>query len=79
MTLHNENLCHPYCSPGIIKVMNTRRMIWAELVARMTVAYKVGVEKPQGKKRLLGRSRIRWEDSSQMDRSRMEIWYINIQ
>jgi len=60
MTLHNENLCHPYCSPGTIKVMKSRRMRWAEHVARMTVAYKVEVEKPEGKKRLLGRCRIPW-------------------
>ena len=44
--------------------MKSRRMRWAEPVARMTVAYKIGVEKPEGKKRLLGRSRIRWEDST---------------
>jgi len=60
MKLHNEKFCHPYFSPGIIKVMKSRMMRWAELVARMAVAYKVGVEKPEGKKRLLGRSRIRW-------------------
>jgi len=58
--------------------MKSRMMIWAELAARMTVAYKVGVEKPEGKKRLLGRSRIPWEDSSQMDHNRMKIWCINI-
>jgi hypothetical protein len=36
--------------------MKARRMRWAELVARMTAAYKV-VEKPEGK-RPVGRSRI---------------------
>jgi hypothetical protein len=50
--------------------MNSRRMRWAELVARMTIANKVGVEKPEGKKR----PRIRWEDSSQMDHNTMKIW-----
>jgi hypothetical protein len=54
--------------------MKSRRMKWAEHVARMTVAYKVEVEKPEGKKRLLGRCRVRWEDGSQMDHNRMKIW-----
>lgn len=74
MTLHYGKLCHPYCSPGTIKVIKSRRMRWTELVARTTVAYRVGVEKPGSKKRLLGRSRIRWEDSSQVDHNRMNIW-----
>jgi hypothetical protein len=52
--------------------MKARRVRWAELVARMTAAYTVGVEKPEGKKRLLGRSRIRCEDSSQMDHHRIK-------
>ena len=72
MALRN-NLCHPYCSPSIIRVMTASRMRWTELVVRMTAAYEVKVEKPEGK-RLLGRCRMRWEDSSQMDHSRMKIW-----
>jgi hypothetical protein len=74
MTLHDENICYSYCSPSIIRAMKSRTMRWAKLVARMTVAYKVGVEKPESKKILLCRSRIRWEDSSQMDHKRMKIW-----
>jgi hypothetical protein len=33
--LHNEELNDPYSSPNIIRVMNSRRMRWAEHVARM--------------------------------------------
>jgi hypothetical protein len=42
-------------------MMKARRIRWAELVARKIVAYKVGVENPEGKKRLLVKSRIRCE------------------
>jgi hypothetical protein len=58
MTLHNENLGHSYGSPSIIRVMISRTVRWAELVARITVAYKVGVEEPEGKKSVLSRSRV---------------------
>jgi hypothetical protein len=33
--LHNEELHHLYSSPTIVRVMNSRRMRWAEHVARM--------------------------------------------
>jgi hypothetical protein len=33
--LHNKELCDLYSSPGTIRVMKSRRMKWAEHVARM--------------------------------------------
>jgi len=35
--LHNEELNDLYCSPNIVRVIKTRRMRWAEHVARMRV------------------------------------------
>jgi hypothetical protein len=33
--LHNEELNDLYCSPSIVRVIKSRRMIWAGYVARM--------------------------------------------
>jgi hypothetical protein len=33
--LHNEELSELYCSPNIVRVINSRRMRWAGHVARM--------------------------------------------
>jgi len=33
--LHNEELNDLYCSPNIVRVIKSRRMRWAERVARM--------------------------------------------
>ena len=58
-----------YSSPNIVRVIKSRRMRWAGHVARMGEergAYRVLVEKPEGK-RLLGRSRRRWVDNIRMD------------
>jgi len=33
--LHNEELNDLYCSPNIVRVIKSRRMRWAGLVARM--------------------------------------------
>jgi hypothetical protein len=33
--LHNEELSVVYCTPNIIRVINSRRMRWAEHVAHM--------------------------------------------
>jgi hypothetical protein len=33
--LHNEELGNLYCSPGIIRVIKSRRMRWARHVAHM--------------------------------------------
>jgi hypothetical protein len=56
--LCNEELHDLYCSPSIIRMIKSRRMMWAGHVARMEVernAYRVLVGKPGGK-RQLGRS-----------------------
>jgi hypothetical protein len=33
--LHNEDLHNLYCSPSIIRIVKSRRMIWVGHVARM--------------------------------------------
>jgi hypothetical protein len=51
--------------PNIVRVITSRRMRWAEHVARMGKRKgicRVLVGKPEGK-RLLGRHRRRWEDN----------------
>jgi hypothetical protein len=66
---HNEELYDLYFSPFIVRVIKSRRMRWAGLVARMGErrgVYRVLVGKPQGK-RTLGRPRRRWEDNIKMD------------
>ena len=53
-----------YSSPNIIRNLKSRRLRWAEHVARTVQsrnAYRVLVGKPEGK-RPLGRPRRRWED-----------------
>jgi len=61
MILHNEEL-NDLCSlPNFARVIKSRRMRWAGLVARMgdeRGVYRVLVGKPEGK-RLLGRPRRR--------------------
>jgi len=67
--LHNEELNDLYSSPNIVRVINSRRIGWAEHVARMGErrgVYWVLVGKPEGK-RPLGRHRHRWEDNIKMD------------
>jgi hypothetical protein len=67
--LHNEELHNLYCSPSIIRIIESRRMRWAGHVASMGAkrnAYRILVGKPEGK-RLLGRPRRRWEDNIRMD------------
>ena len=62
--LHNEELNEVYCSPNIIRVINSRRMRWAGHVARMRErrgVYRVQVLKPE-KKRPVGRLKRTWED-----------------
>jgi hypothetical protein len=52
-----------------MRQIKSRRMRWAGYVARMGVGrnlYRVLVRKPEGK-RLLERSRRRWEDGIKMD------------
>jgi hypothetical protein len=67
--LHNEELRDLYSSPNIIRIMKSRRMRWAEHVARMgekRCAYRLLVGKPEGR-RPLGRPRRRWVDNIRMD------------
>jgi hypothetical protein len=66
--IHNEELSDLY-SPNLFRVMKSRRMRWAEHVARMgesTFVYRVLVVKPE-RKRPVGRPRRRWENNSKMD------------
>jgi len=67
--LHNEELSDPYSLPNIVRVIKSRRMRWAEHVARMGEEmgpYRFLVGKPEGK-RPLGRPRRRWVDNIRMD------------
>ena len=67
--LHNEELNDLYSSPNIVRVIKSRRMRWAEDVARMGEergGYRVLLGKPEGR-RPLGRPRRRWVDNIRMD------------
>jgi hypothetical protein len=67
--LHNEELRDLYSSPSIIRITKSRRMKWADRVARMMKkrnAYRLLVGKPEGK-RPLGRPRRRWVDNIRVD------------
>jgi hypothetical protein len=73
--LHNDELHSLYSLPNIVRVIKSRRMWWAEHVARMGKGrgvYRVLVGRPEGK-RPLGRPRRRWEDNIEMD-----LWEIGI-
>jgi hypothetical protein len=63
--LHNEELHNLYTSPSIIRIMKSRRMMWAGHVARMgekRYTCRLLVGNPEGK-RQLGRPRRRWVDN----------------
>jgi len=67
--LHKEELRDLYSLPNIVRRVKSRRMWWAEHVARMgerRVVHRVLVGKPEGK-RSLGRPRRRWENNVKMD------------
>jgi hypothetical protein len=67
--LHNEELNDLYTLPSIVRMVKSRRMRWAEHVARMGEdrgVHSVLVGKPEGKKPLERPSR-RWEDNIKMD------------
>ena len=55
-----------YRSPNIVRVIKSRRLRWADHVARMEKGRKISTGTPTGK-RPLGRSRRRWEDNLRMD------------
>jgi hypothetical protein len=66
--LHNEELNDLYSPPNIIRVIKSRRMIWAGHVAPMGEKrgeYRILVGRPEGRQ-LLGRPRRRWEDNIRM-------------
>jgi hypothetical protein len=72
--LHNEELHDLYSSPSIIGIIKSRSMRWAGHVARMgdnKNAYRLLVEKPEGK-RPLERPRRRWVDNIRMDLGEMD-------
>jgi hypothetical protein len=72
--LHNEELNGLYSSPNIIRVIKSRRMRWAEHVARMgkgAGAYRILVGRPEGRIPL-GRPRRRLEDNIKMDLQEVE-------
>jgi hypothetical protein len=67
--LHNEELNDLDSSPNIIRVIKSRRMRWAGLVAHMGEkrgAYTILVGRPEGS-RPLGRPRRRWKDNIKLD------------
>jgi hypothetical protein len=68
--LHKKELYALCSSPNIIWVINSRRLRWAGHVTRMGErkgAYRVVLAgKPEGR-RLLGRTRHKWEDNIKMD------------
>jgi hypothetical protein len=65
--LRNEELHNLYSSPGIIRIIKSRRMRWAGHVARMgEKRNRLLVGRPEGK-RPLGRPRRRWIDNIKMD------------
>jgi hypothetical protein len=67
--LHNEELRDLYSSTNIIRIIKSRRMMWAGHVARMGEkinAYRLLVGKQEGK-RPLERSRRRWVHNIKMD------------
>ncbi|KAJ4449368.1 hypothetical protein ANN_00766 [Periplaneta americana] len=72
--LHNTELHALYSSPDIIRNIKSRRLRWAEHVARMGEsrnAYRVLVGRLEGK-RPLRRPRRRWEDNIKMDLREVE-------
>jgi hypothetical protein len=67
--LHNEKLRDLYSSPSRIRIIKSRRMIWAGNVTRIGEkrnAYSLLVGKPEGK-RPLRRPRRRWVVNIRMD------------
>jgi hypothetical protein len=67
--LHIDELHDLYSSPNIVRVIKSRRMRWAEHVARMgdgRGVYRILVGRPEGKRPPV-RPRCRWEDNIKMD------------
>jgi len=67
--LYKEALNDLHSTPNIIRVINSRRTIWAEHVARMGERrnlYRVVVGKPEGR-RPYGRPKHTWKDDIKLD------------
>jgi hypothetical protein len=65
-----------YTSLTIVQVIKSRRMRWADHVARMGKergVYRGLVGNPEGK-RPLGRLRRRWEDNIKMNLQEVGVW-----
>jgi hypothetical protein len=50
--LHNEQLNDLYSSPNIIRLIKSRRTCWAACTGKRRGAYRILVEKPEGKRPL---------------------------
>jgi len=77
--LHNEELNDLYSSPYIVRVIKSRRMRWAEHVARMGEergVYRVLLGKTEGK-RPLERHRRGWVDNIRMDLQEVGCGYMD--
>jgi len=77
--LHNEELNDLYSPPNIVRVIKSRRMRWAGLVARMgeeREVYRVLLGKPEGR-RPLGRPRRRWVDDIRMQLQEVGCGYMD--
>jgi len=77
--LRNEELNDLYSSPNIVRMIKSRRMRWAEHVARMggeRGVYRVLVGKLE-RKRPLGRPRRRWVDNIRMDLQEVGCGYMD--
>jgi len=77
--LYNEELNDLYSSPNIVRVIKSRRMIWAGHVASMGEergVYRALVEKPEGK-RPLGCPRRRWVDNIRTDLQEVGCGYMD--
>jgi len=77
--LHNEELNDLYSLPNIVRVIKSRRMRWAQNVARMGEergVYRVLLGKPE-RKRPMGRPRQRWVDNIRMDLQEVECGYMD--
>ena len=77
--LHNEELNDLYSSPNIVRVIRSRRMRWAEHMARMGEergVHMVLVGKTEGR-RPLGRPRLRWVDNIRMDLQEVGCGYMD--
>jgi hypothetical protein len=77
--LHNDKMHSLYSSPNIVRVIKSRRLMWAGPVACMGEergVYRVLVGRLEGK-RPLGRPRSRWEDNNKMDLGKTRIDGVN--